>query len=149
MGRRGEEMEFWRAIGLKLLFTVITILSLLAIFSEANLRSMIGITLFVFAVSFLIGDLVILRKVSSITATIIDFPLYLLLLWISCDFFLFADILETYGIPLMGATFLTILEPFVHIRLRYAARKSKPDFSSQAYLTESSQEIIEKDEEND
>ncbi len=105
MGRRGEEMEFWRAIGLKLLFTVITILSLLAIFSEANLRSMIGITLFVFAVSFLIGDLVILRKVSSITATIIDFPLYLLLLWISCDFFLFADILETYGIPLMGATF--------------------------------------------
>src|SRR5699024_12103106 len=69
-------------LGIKFVAISVTVLSIYGIFNHVSLGSLIMISLLTTIVSFLIGDLVILRKFGNLVASIVDFFLAFGTLWV-------------------------------------------------------------------
>ncbi|MFD2759937.1 YndM family protein [Lentibacillus juripiscarius] len=106
-------MVHLKTLGIKAIAIGITVFSLFGIFYNANMMNLFWISVLVTGVSYLIGDLFVLRRFGNVVASVADFPLAFLSLWVLGSMFI--DI----GIPivttsLIAAFFITCCEPFIH-----------------------------------
>ncbi|GGJ96183.1 hypothetical protein GCM10007063_18320 [Lentibacillus kapialis] len=106
-------MVYLKTLGIKAIAIGITVFSLFGIFYNADVMNLFWISIFATGFSFLIGDLFVLRRFGNITASIVDFPLMFLTLWI------LGSLLIEAGLPIvttavMAAFFITCCEPFIH-----------------------------------
>lgn len=106
-------MQHLKALGLKFLAIAFTIYTIFGIFSGAGWVNLFWISLFVTAISYLIGDMIILRQFGNITATIADFALTFFSLFILGGLFLNANI-PIITTSILSAFFITCCEPFIH-----------------------------------
>ncbi|WP_106495858.1 YndM family protein [Lentibacillus sp. Marseille-P4043] len=106
-------MDHLKALGIKFIVIAITVFSIFGIFYNATLVNMFWISLLVTGISYLIGDMFILRKFGNVAATIADFPLTFLSLWALGSLFIEGS-LPMITLSLLGAFFITICEPFIH-----------------------------------
>ncbi|MDY0410299.1 DUF2512 family protein [Paracerasibacillus soli] len=110
-------MDHLKILGIKFAAIFITVLSLFGIFNHASLMSLFWMGVITTVVSYLIGDMIILRRFGNIAATIADFGLVFLTLW-----FLSATFIGTahhiLPISFLSAFFITCVEMFVHGYIR-------------------------------
>src|SRR5690625_6352048 len=71
-----------KVIGIKFIVIAVVIYSLFCILYNATLMNLFWISLLITGISYLIGDLFILRKFGNIKATIADFGLSFISIWI-------------------------------------------------------------------
>lgn len=138
-------MDHIKALGIKFIVISVTVFSLFGIFYDATLSNLFWISLLVTGISYLIGDLFILRKFGNITASIADFPLAFLSLWVLGSLFL-AEGIPIVTISVLAAFFITCCEPFIHgyIENRFADGDEREDLRSLNQLqTEFSEETNE------
>src|SRR5699024_8970124 len=113
-------MGYAKVLGIKFVAISITVLSIYGIFNHVTLSTLMLVSLLTTIISFLIGDLVILRKFGNLTASIVDFFLAFGTLWV------LGTLLIGGGMPMVGGTvpilttsflsafFIACVEPFVH-----------------------------------
>lgn len=106
-------MGYLKVLGIKFVAISITVLSIYGIFNFATLGNLIVISLLTTVVSFLVGDLLILRRSGNLVASIADFALSFATLWVLSTMFISvgAPIVTT---SLLAAFFIACVEPFVH-----------------------------------
>ncbi|SER34363.1 Protein of unknown function [Gracilibacillus ureilyticus] len=139
-------MRYFKSFGLKLLVTTITLLSTFSVFYDADI-SKIFITISILTVvSFIIGDILILRKVSNTVATVLDLPFHLLLLWITGELLLAETTYEILSVSVFAAVLITSLEPFVHHMLEQSEKDFVTTLNNARFQTEISKELQERDE---
>ncbi|MFD1851143.1 YndM family protein [Oceanobacillus bengalensis] len=138
-------MRHVKALGIKLLITATVIYSLLSIFETASLTEMFVISLLVTGIAYVIGDLYLLPKFGNFRATIADFGLSFVSIWLLSTFFIDAAF-PVITISLFASFFLAITEALFHaymlekvIKTEDANRKKDvlPNFR---YQTETSEE---------
>lgn len=105
-----------KALGIKAIAIGITVFSLFGIFYDASLTNLFWVSLLTTGLSFLIGDVFILRRFGNLTASIVDFPLAFVTLWILCGMFIEASF-PIISVSLIAAFFITCCEPFIHTYL--------------------------------
>ncbi|SET58838.1 Protein of unknown function [Oceanobacillus limi] len=106
-----------KTIGIKLIVSIIVVYSIFGIFGNASLSDLLWVSILLTAISYFIGDRLILPRYGNVVATIADFPLAFLTLWLLGSF------LVTFETPiistsLMAAFFLTCAEPLIHAYLQ-------------------------------
>ncbi|TFJ92673.1 YndM family protein [Lentibacillus salicampi] len=106
-------MVYLKTLGIKAIAIGITVFSLFGIFYNADVMNLFWISLLTTGLSFLLGDLFVLRRFGNITASIADFPLAFLSIWLLGSLFIEASI-PIATTSLMAAFFLTCCEPFIH-----------------------------------
>lgn len=111
-------MDYLKVLGIKFVAISITVLSIYGIFQFATLTNLIVISLLTTVVSFLIGDLLILRKTGNLVASIADFVLAFATLWVLSTMFVSAGV-PIAATSLLSAFFIACVEPFVHEYMLY------------------------------
>lgn|SRR5699024_6406285 len=106
-------MVYLKTLGIKALAIGITVFSLFGIFYNADVMNLFWISLLTTGLAFLIGDLFVLRRFGNVTASIADFPLAFLSIWLLGSLFIEASI-PIATTSLMAAFFITCCEPFIH-----------------------------------
>lgn len=106
-------MHHVKALGLKFLVIAFTIYTIFEIFANAEWLLLFWISLAVTGISYLIGDMLILRQFSNITATVSDFVLTFFSLFILGGLFLGANV-PLITTSVLAAFFITCTEPFIH-----------------------------------
>ncbi|WP_010529180.1 DUF2512 family protein [Lentibacillus jeotgali] len=106
-------MVYLKTLGIKAIAIGITVFSLFGIFYNADVVNLFWISILTTGISFLIGDLFVLRRFGNITASIADFPLAFLSLWALGGLLIEASI-PIVTTSVMGAFFITCCEPFIH-----------------------------------
>lgn len=106
-------MHHVKALGLKFLIIAFTIYTIFGIFSDAGWVRLFWISLAVTGVSYLIGDMLVLRKFGNIPATILDFGLAFFSLFILGGLFLGPNV-PLITTSILTAFFITCCEPFIH-----------------------------------
>jgi len=106
-------MNHLKALGIKFIVISVIVLSLFSIFNFAVFDNLILISLITTIVTYLLGDMLILKHLGNITATLSDFALSFVLYWIlgSIFFGMTGAIVVT---ALSAAFFTAISEPFIH-----------------------------------
>ncbi|ALX49313.1 YndM family protein [Lentibacillus amyloliquefaciens] len=122
-----------KALGIKAIAIGITIFSLFGIFYNANLTNLFWVSVLTTGLTFLIGDLFVLRRFGNLTASVVDFPLAFLTIWLLCGMFIEASF-PVISVALIAAFFITCCEPFIHTYLnenleaeRFEERKREPE----------------------
>jgi hypothetical protein len=110
-------MAHLKALGIKFIIITVIVLSLFSIFNYAVFNNLILISLATTIISYLLGDMLVLRNLGNVTATISDFGLSFLLYWMLGSFFfgMSGPIVLT---SLAAAFFTAIAEPFIHEYIR-------------------------------
>ncbi|WP_343750834.1 YndM family protein [Lentibacillus halophilus] len=116
-------MIYLKTLGIKAIAIGITVLSLFGIFYYANLMNLFWISILLTGVTFLVGDLLILRRFGNVTASIVDFPLAFFVLWLLGSLLIEASI-PLVSISLIAAFFIACCEPFIHT---YIEEKTEED----------------------
>lgn len=106
-------MDHLKALGIKFIVISIIVYSLFGILFNASLINLLWISMLVTGISYLIGDLFVLRKYGNIVASFADFPLAFLSLWILGNLFIERG-MPIVTLSLMGAFFITLSEPLIH-----------------------------------
>ncbi|WP_176448999.1 YndM family protein [Lentibacillus sp. CBA3610] len=106
-------MVHLKTLGIKAIAIGITVFSLFGIFYNANLTNLFWVSVLATGITYLIGDLFVLRRFGNVTASIADFPLSFLSIWLLCGIFIEASI-PIITTSLMAAFFIACCEPFIH-----------------------------------
>ncbi|GAB4075173.1 YndM family protein [Barrientosiimonas marina] len=148
-------MVYLKALGIKFIVVGITVFSLFGIFYHASVFSLFGISLLTTTLSFVIGDLFVLKKFGNIAASIADFPLGFLSLFLFGGLFIMTGT-SMAAIAFMGAFFMALCEPFIHAYLienleEEALKKQGPFSYDGQFQTEFAEEFEsdDKDQKND
>lgn len=109
-------MKHAKVLGIKFIVISIAVLSLFGIFDHAPFGNMLLMSIILTAVSYVVGDLFVLRRFGNLAASIADFALIFATLWL-----LSAALIGTnYQILLpsfFSAYFISFSEPFIHAYL--------------------------------
>lgn len=111
--RMNVHMNHIKALGIKFIVISIIVLSLFSIFNFAVINNLILISLVTTIGTYLIGDMLILKNLGNVTATISDFALSFFLYWMMGSLFFGMSAAITLT-SLAAAFFTTIAEPFIH-----------------------------------
>jgi len=106
-----------KTLAIKFIVASIVVLSFFTIFNDAVFNNLVLISFLTTIITYLIGDLVILRRFGNVAASIADFGLAFLLYWSMSSFFLGASAAITLT-SLAAAFFTTVPEPFIHEYIR-------------------------------
>lgn len=106
-------MDHLKALGIKFAAIDATVFAIFGLFYNANMNNLFWISLLVTGVSYIIGDWFILRKLENVTATLLDFPLAFLSLWV-LGTLLIGEGVPVVTLSLLTAFFITCCEPFIH-----------------------------------
>lgn len=110
-------MKHVKALGIKFLFISIILYSLLAIFQTASLTEIFIISVSVTALSYLLGDLLILPRFNNVIATIADFGLTFATVWILASMFIYSS--TPIGIVSgFSALFISVAEALFHVYMK-------------------------------
>lgn len=106
-------MTHLKVLGIKFIVISIITYSTFGIFFNASLANLFWVSVLVTGVSYLIGDLFVLRKYGNIAASIADFPLAFLSFWVLGNVLLETGMPIT-GITLLAAFLMSLCEPLIH-----------------------------------
>jgi len=106
-------MEHVKILGIKFIAISITVLSFFGIFNQTNLGDLILISVLTTIFSYLLGDMVILRKFGNAVASIADFGLSFVSYWVLASLFIEGSG-PILGTSLIAAFFTACVEPFIH-----------------------------------
>ncbi|MFC4402206.1 DUF2512 family protein [Gracilibacillus xinjiangensis] len=141
-------MNYLKAFGLKFLVSSIVLLSTFTVFYDANIMKVIVSILVITVVSFIVGDILILRKVSNTIATILDLTLHFILVWMLVELLFYAGTSEILPVSVLTAVLITALEPFVHRLLEHSELENVTTLSHERFQAEISEELMKRDEDN-
>ncbi|SHG35767.1 YndM family protein [Ornithinibacillus halophilus] len=110
-------MAHLKTLGIKLIINIIVVFSIFGIFNNSSLNNLFWISLVVTLAAYLIGDLFILPRFGNLAATIADFPLAFLALWLLANMWISAP-LPIVLASLFAAFFITFTEPFLHMYIK-------------------------------
>ncbi|MRH44680.1 DUF2512 family protein [Aquibacillus halophilus] len=143
-------MDHVKALGIKFIVIAIVLFSILAIFNNASLTNILIISILVTGVSYLIGDLFILRRYGNLIATVADFGLAFISVWLLSTLFFQVE----YGIfsaSLFIAFFISISEAIFHMYMQRIVFKQDKEIYinrrvlSNNFQTEFSEEKLDRD----
>lgn len=106
-------MHHVKALALKFLVIAFTIYTIYGIFANTGWLRLFWISLAVTGISYLIGDMLILRKFGNVTATISDFGLVFFSLFLLGGLFLGANV-PLLTTSILAAFFISCCEPLIH-----------------------------------
>lgn len=110
-------MDHVKALAIKFAITAIVLYSILGIFYTATMGEIFLITVLVTGVAYVIGDLFILPRFGNLTATIADFGLCFLAVWMLSSFFFGAGT-SIFAASAFAALFIAIGEAIFHIYMQ-------------------------------
>ncbi|RYG74189.1 DUF2512 family protein [Lentibacillus lipolyticus] len=124
-------MVHLKALGIKAIAIGLTVFSLFGLFYNANLTNLFWISVLTTGITYLIGELFVLGRFGNVVASIADFPLAFLSLWLLGVMFIDAGI-PIVTTSLIAAFFITCCEPFIHtyITEQLAVERKDEDESS-------------------
>ncbi|GAB3795658.1 DUF2512 family protein [Virgibacillus kimchii] len=106
-------MTHLKAIGIKFIVISVIVLSFFSIFNFAVFDNLILISIITTVVTYLLGDMLILKNLGNVTATLSDFALSFLLYWMLGS--IFFGMSGAIALTALSAAFFTaIAEPFIH-----------------------------------
>ncbi|WP_226035972.1 YndM family protein [Aquibacillus saliphilus] len=111
-------MDHIKALAIKFIIISIVLYSILGIFNNASITTIFIISVLVTGVSYLLGDLFILRRYGNLVASIADFGLVFLFVWALATFFFQVE----YGIfyaSLFSALLIACSEAVFHMYMHY------------------------------
>ncbi|WP_099159204.1 YndM family protein [Virgibacillus ndiopensis] len=106
-------MDHIKSLLIKFVAIAFTVFALFGLFYNVSWASLLWISVLVTGISYAIGDLFLLRKYGNMTATISDFVLAFLSLWLFGNVFLEGNI-PIVTISILAAFFIACCEPFIH-----------------------------------
>lgn len=106
-----------KAISIKFVISTVVLLGILPIFRNASLPEIIITSLLLTILSYIIGDLFILRKFNNLVAAVADLVLIGATLWFLNMFFIGAST-EVLFATIAAATFITLGESLFHMFLK-------------------------------
>lgn len=137
-------MQHMKAIGIKGVFTTIILLSFLGIFQGITISQIITISIIITGITYLIGDFIILPTFNNLIASIVDFGLAFLSVWLLTGFFTG----QTTSLVILSvaiAYIFTFCEALFHIYMQEKVLPKKAGvlipFPNMRYQTEASEEI--------
>lgn len=137
-------MQHMKAIGIKGVFTTIILLSFLGIFQGITISQIITISIIITGITYLIGDFIILPTFNNLIASIVDFGLAFLSVWLLTEFFTG----QTTSLVILSvaiAYIFTFCEALFHIYMQEKVLPKKGGvlipFPNMRYQTETSEEI--------
>lgn len=129
------------ALGIKYIIVSVVILSIFGVFYGATLFSLLLKSLVVTVVGYVIGDLFLLKKFGNVIASLADFVLHFVTVWLVAGIYL-----ETAN-PLIIASlavsyFITVIEPLFHAYMieRVFQEEEEPILHTYQYETEIAEE---------
>ncbi|WP_407268618.1 YndM family protein [Radiobacillus sp. PE A8.2] len=120
-------MKHIKAFLLKFLVIAITLLSILAIFNHASITNIIIMSVLVTGVSYVIGDLFILPKLGNLIATIADFGLSFIAVWILGGIVFDTGVVGIVSASLIAAILISCSEALFHIYMQNRVLKTDDD----------------------
>jgi len=109
-------MRHLKALLIKFIVISVVVLSMLPIFETASVTDILFISLLVTGIAYIIGDLFILRKFGNFSATLADFGLAFVSIWMLASFLIEAAY-PIVIVSLFSAFFIAICEAFYHAYL--------------------------------
>ncbi|MFD1037783.1 YndM family protein [Virgibacillus byunsanensis] len=106
-------MDHVKVLVLKFIVISFTVFAIFGIFHNANLYNLFWISLLTTGVAYLVGDMFILRKFGNVTATVSDFALSFVSLWVLGIVFIEGNI-PIVTLSIISAFLITCSEPFIH-----------------------------------
>lgn len=139
-------MKHLKALAIKLLSLFVVLWLVLGVFYGNPTGDIFTITLVLGIISYIVGDLVILRNTSNTVATAADFGLSLLIVWFMVDTMTAEN--DPFTAALMASIGVAIVEYFFH---KYVDRNVYEDHRQNKadstgglrYQTESSEELTD------
>jgi len=106
-------MKHLKILGIKFIVITVTVLSLFGIFNHAYFGNLLLIGLMTTLISYVVGDMLILRKFGNVAASVSDFILAFFSYWVLASFFIGQS--EAIMVTSLAAAFFTAcVEPFLH-----------------------------------
>ncbi|WP_164669313.1 YndM family protein [Virgibacillus doumboii] len=106
-------MNHLKIIGIKFIVIAIAVFSIFGILNNASLSNLFWISLLVTGIAYIIGDLFILRKTGNVIASLADFGLAFLSLWVLGSLFL-VEGMPVVTLSLLSAFFIACSELLIH-----------------------------------
>lgn len=117
-------MKHAKALGIKFVFTTIILLVLFTVFDTANIWQILVISVLFTVLSYLLGDLLILRKFGHLVAALSDLVLSFVALWL-LGMIIISDFDRLLLAAGVSALLLTICEALFHSHLSNNVMKIK------------------------
>jgi len=133
------------SIGIKGIATFILLYAILGLGYNMSFGRVLLITIVLGTISYIIGDLVVLRWSNNVVATAVDLGIAFAVIWGLNTYSLNYHILMLYYSSLIGSLAITVFEYFYHIYLLRAFIHEKQNYyyppSRTRYQIESSEEL--------
>src|SRR5690606_11157260 len=138
-------MRHIKAISMKFMATLVLLYAILGLIYGMSFGSVFMISLVLGITSYIIGDLFLLRRTNNTIATIADFGLALLVIWVMTEIMVIGDNEFTYS--LISAIGVAVFESFFHKYMAiYIHSESRDDgmyIKNFRYQTEASEEFTD------
>ncbi|MGM8213412.1 YndM family protein [Virgibacillus sp. W0430] len=106
-------MKHVKAIGIKFIIVSLVVFSLFGIFTNVSLMILLWMSLVLTGIDYVVGDLLFLRRLGNLKATILDFGLVFITVWILANVFIDTSPAMTL-VSFYAAFILTLAEPLFH-----------------------------------
>ncbi|MBY7142645.1 YndM family protein [Virgibacillus sp. NKC19-3] len=110
-------MKHVTALGIKFLITATVIYSLLSIFDVASISEMFLVSLFITGGMYIIGDLILLPRFGNAIASMADFGLATIVVWLLSLVFIGPDF-PVFTVSLFAGFFIAACEAVFHIYMQ-------------------------------
>ncbi|SES97519.1 Protein of unknown function [Salinibacillus kushneri] len=126
-------MRHFLSIGIKFVVICTVVLSLYSVFQNPGVLSLLGISIALVGLGYLLGDVLILRRFGNLTATLSDFALSFLVLFF---YGIIMDIptWEAGNMALFSALFITVTESLFHFYMQNRVF-DEPSYNDESYRT--------------
>lgn len=114
-------MDHLKVLGVKLLLIFFSVLAMYELFDGTTLGVIVWMSVLTTIISYIVGDLLILRRSSNLFASLFDFGLAFITLWLLSNMYIGGGTAIAVA-SLLAAFFIACCEPFIHL---YMIRKAK------------------------
>lgn len=136
-----DKMKHIKAIAIKFVSSLVLLSIILGLFFDMAFSNILLISLVLGVAAYIIGDLLILPRTNNTVATLADFGLAFLIIWLMSENLTYGD--NHFSMSLIAALGVALFEYMFH---KYLARNILPDRGRQQtttlqYQTEASEEL--------
>jgi hypothetical protein len=116
-------VDHLKILAVKFIVIALAVLVVFMLFGQASVSALLGVSLLTAVASYLIGDLLVLKAFGNVVATVADFVLIFVLIWMLSAVFIGTGGYPVEPLAMMSAVLITCAEPFIH---RYIRRGDNP-----------------------
>ncbi|MUV38313.1 uncharacterized protein JNUCC1_02151 [Lentibacillus sp. JNUCC-1] len=106
-------MNHLKILGIKFIAISVLVLSIFGMTNATTIPNLLLISLIMTVTTYVIGDVLILRTAGNLTATLSDFALLFVGLWLLGNYSIGTD-QPIMALSLTAAFFISFVEPFIH-----------------------------------